>query len=195
MQLSRFSMDHYRVSLDADGKLEQFTDAPGTHESADNVLRLEAHSWREQSPMFRLTIQTLVPQSDFEWELNASEDYIRFSFNVHAGYPGGHTELLRRTQRLFRRDGLLGITEMFLGNNAMADHLTELRAVHKKHKWQRPITCHGCQTSWLKRDNEADTAYFKFVVDKMETALLAVDKSDEQYRTAVGSKPVSIRPV
>lgn len=182
----------YKIILDANGNIKNIPGAPGVdYESADHVLHLDVHNWREGTRSFHLGIETLTPETDFDCELDWTKDVLKFSFKLHPGYQGGRPELLHRIQRLFQDDNLLGITQKYLGREAMAEVLTEMRKSHrKKNNWRAAVIRYDCSTSWLRRSEAASIAYYKLVVDKYETAMFAVDTNNEEYKAVVGSKAV-----
>lgn len=183
----------YSLVLDATRNIEYTSGKPGVdYESADNVLHLEVHDWREPSRSFHLGIETETPERDFDYQVNWDSNVLHFSFKLHLVYLGGRPELLRRMQRLLLDDNILGVTQKYLGRQAMAEALTEMRkSHHTKNNWRPAVVRHGCSTSWLKRKEAASIAFYKLVVDDEETAMLAVDTTNEEYRETVGGKPVS----
>lgn len=184
----------YSLVLDASGSIKHTPGKPNVdYESADNVLHLEVHDWRESSRSFHLGIETETPKTDFDYRVDWNKDVLHFSFQLHRDYLGGRPELLRRMQRLLLDDNILGVTQKYLGRKTMADVLTEMRKSHHTRSNWRPVAVrYGCSTTWLKRKEGARLAFYKVVVDDEETVMLAVDTTNEEYKDAVGGKPVSM---
>lgn len=183
----------YQMILDANGVIMQSPGRPGDNsESSDNVLHLTVHDWRKPSRAFSLELAAGVPSSEFQFEADYESDVLNFWFKLHGQYQGGRQELLRRTQRLFREDNFLGISQIFLGSAEMGEALAALKKTHnRRNNWQPAVVRYGCSSSWLKRSEAVDRAYYKFVVDKEESSLLIVDCSNDAYKALVGGKAVS----
>lgn len=183
----------YQIFLDADGEILQSPGRPGfNYESPDNVLHLKVFDWRKPSRAFSLELAVGAPDSEFLFEADYESDVLNFWFKLHRDYQGGRQELLRRTRRLFKEDNFLGISQILLGGQEVAESLAALKKSHnKRNNWQPAVVRYGCSLSWLKRREAGDRAYYKLVVDQEETSLLTVDCSNDEYKALVGGKPVS----
>ncbi|KAJ5190707.1 uncharacterized protein N7498_009692 [Penicillium cinerascens] len=190
----------YGIILNANNEIEEIPGEEGTdYVSAEHVLRLHVHEWREDSRSFHLGIDKQTPHDDFKVSLDYMNDVLQMSFTMPAEYPGGRIELLRKVRQLLNdssrlgiKDGSrlsFGITHHWMGadafvrfNNSMRKASKKIGAIWKLDDWGNEVSLYGCTASWRKKSENSDHVHIKFRVDSGEMVVFTVNTVGSDYR-------------
>lgn len=190
----------YGIILDANSEIEEIPGKEGIdYESAEHVLRLHVHEWREDSRSFHLGIDKQTPDADFKVSLDYMNDVLQMSFKLPAEYPGGRIELLRKVRQLLNdssrlgiKDGSrlsFGITHHWMGadafvrfNNSMRKASKKIGAIWNLDDWGSEVSLYGCTASWRKKSENSDHVHVKFRVDSGEMVVFTVNTVGSDYR-------------
>lgn len=131
---------NYHTVLDSDNNIQILARSEGvTADPIDQNLHLEVRKWRSNAPYFYLGVDKLARDGAFDDDVDYIDDTLHFFFKLPGNYEGGHEGLLRRTRQLLEDTGPHGITNKYVGKEAVKSKLASLiKPSGTNFPWRRP---------------------------------------------------------